>query len=165
VAAALKAQVYAVDPGQPLMDVKTMETVLAENAYARPRFNLLLFAVFAVLGLVLALFGIYGVISHAVAQQTREIGIRIALGASFRQVIAMVLGTGARLLAAGVAVGLVASLASVKLLAGLVHNVSMFDPYSFAAVAVLLFAAGIFASFWPARRAARVDPITALRDE
>ena len=165
VAAALKAQVYAVDPGQPLMDVKTMETVLAENAYARPRFNLLLFAVFAVLGLVLALFGIYGVISHAVAQQTREIGIRIALGASFRQVIAMVLGTGARLLAAGVAVGLVASLASVKLLAGLVHNVSTFDPYSFAAVAVLLFAAGIFASFWPARRAARVDPITALRDE
>ncbi|MGD0771420.1 MAG: ABC transporter permease [Candidatus Solibacter sp.] len=164
-AAALKAQVYAVDPGQPLMDVKSMEAVLAENAYARPRFNLLLFAVFAVLGLVLALFGIYGVISHTVAQQTREIGIRIALGASFPQVISMVLGIGARLLAIGVAVGLAASLASVKLLAGLVRNVSMFDPYSFAAVAVLLFAAGIFASFWPARRAARVDPIAALRDQ
>jgi ABC-type antimicrobial peptide transport system permease subunit len=164
-AAALKAQVYAVDPGQPLMDVKSMETVLAENAYARPRFNLLLFAVFAVLGLVLALFGIYGVISNTVAQQTREIGIRIALGASFQQVIAMVLGIGARLLAIGVAVGLVASLVSVKLLAGLVRNVSMFDPYSFAAVAALLFAAGIFASFWPARRAARVDPIVALRDQ
>src|ERR1035441_10725326 len=74
------------------MDVKSMETVLAENAYARPRFNLLLFAVFAVLGLVLALFGIYGVISNTVAQQTREIGIRIALGAGFRQVMAMVLG-------------------------------------------------------------------------
>src|ERR1035438_7689070 len=164
-AAALKAQVYAVDPGQPLMDVKTMETVLGENAYARPRFNLLLFAVFAVLGLALALLGIYGVISHAVAQQTREIGIRIALGASFRQVIVMVLGIGARLLAIGVAVGLGASLASVKLLAGLARNVSMFDPYSFAAVAVLLFAAGIFASFWPARRAARVDPMAALRDQ
>ena len=164
-AAALKAQVYAVDPGQPLMEVKSMETVLAENAYARPRFNLLLFGVFAVLGLLLALFGIYGVISNSVAQQTREIGIRIALGASFRQVTGMVLGTSARLLAVGVAVGLGASLASVKLLSGLVHNVSTFDPYSFAAVAVLLFAAGIFASFWPARRAARVDPITALRDE
>jgi predicted permease len=164
-AAVLKAQVYAVDPSQPLMDVKSMETVLAENAYARPRFNLLLFAVFAVLGLVLALFGIYGVISHSVAQQTREIGIRIALGASFGQVVAMVLGTGARLLAIGVAVGLGASVASVKLLAGLVRNVSRFDPYSFAAVALLLFAAGIFASFWPARRAARVDPIAALRDE
>jgi ABC-type antimicrobial peptide transport system permease subunit len=163
-AAALKAQVYAVDPSQPLMDVKSMEAVLAENAYARPRFNLLLFAVFAVLGLVLALFGIYGVISNAVAQQTREIGIRIALGASFRQVIGMVLGIGARLLAVGVAVGLAASLVAVKLLAGLVQNVSRFDPYSFAAVAILLFAAGIFASFWPARRAAHVDPITALRD-
>jgi putative ABC transport system permease protein len=164
-AAALKAQVYAVDPSQPLMDVKTMERVLAEYAYARPRFNLLLFAVFAVLGLVLALFGIYGVISHSVAQQTREIGIRIAMGASFSQVIAMVLGSSARLLAVGVAVGLGASLASVKLLAGLVRNVSTFDPYSFLAVAVLLFAAGIFASFWPARRAARVDPVTALRDQ
>ena len=164
-AAALKTQVYAVDPGQPLMEVKSMEAVLSENAYARPRFNLLLFAVFAALGLALALFGIYGVISHAVAQQTREIGIRIALGASFGQVVGMVLGTGARLLAIGVAVGLGASLASVKLLAGLVRNVSRFDPYSFAAVALLLFAAGTFASFWPARRAARVDPLAALRDQ
>jgi ABC-type antimicrobial peptide transport system permease subunit len=163
-AAALKAQVYAVDPGQPLMEMKSMESVLAENAYARPRFNLLLFGVFAVLGLLLALFGIYGVISNSVAQQTREIGIRIALGASFRQVTGMVLGTGARLLALGVAIGLGASLASVKLLSGLVQNVSPFDPYSFGAVAVLLFAAGIFASFWPARRRAR-GPITALRDE
>jgi putative ABC transport system permease protein len=160
-AATLKAQVYAVDPSQPLMDVKSLQTVLAENAYARPRFNLLLFAVFAVLGLLLALFGIYGVISNTVAQQTREIGIRIALGASFGQVIGMVLGIGARLLAAGVILGLAASLGSVRLLAGLVRNVSTFDPYSFAAVTVLLFTAGIFASFWPARRAARVDPITA----
>jgi predicted permease len=164
-AATLKAQVYAVDPSQPLMDVKSLQTVLAENAYARPRFNLLLFAVFAVLGLLLALCGIYGVISNTVAQQTREIGIRIALGASFGQVIGMVLGISARLLAAGVILGLAASLGSVRLLASLVQNVSTFDPYSFAAVTVLLFTAGIFASFWPARRAARVDPITALRDQ
>jgi len=164
-ASVLKAQVYAVDPLQPVMDVKSMEAVLGENAYARPRFNLLLFTVFAVLGLVLALFGIYGVISHAVSQQTREIGIRIALGASFGQVIGMVLGMGARLLLVGVAVGLGASLASVRLLKGIVQNVSTFDPYSFGAVAVLLFTAGLFASFWPARRAARVDPMTALRDQ
>jgi len=162
---ALKAQVYAVDPGQPLMEVKSLETLLAENAYARPRFNLILFSIFAVLGLILALFGIYGVISNLVAQQTREIGIRIALGASFRQVIAMVTGVGARLTAAGIAVGLAISLASVKLLAGLVRNVSTFDPYSFVAVTALLFAAGLFASFWPARRAARVDPTVILRDQ
>ena len=162
---ALKAQVYAVDAGQPVMEDKSLEAVLSENAYARPRFNLLLFTVFAVLGLVLALFGIYGVISHTVAQQRREIGIRIALGASFQQVIGMILSIGAKLLAIGIVVGLAASLASVKVLSGLVRNVSTFDPYSFAGVTVLLFAAGLFASFWPARRAARVDPVTALRDE
>ena len=162
---AVKAQVYAVDPVQPVMDMKPMDQVLAENAYARPRFNLLLFGVFAGFGLVLALCGIYGVISQAVAQQTREIGIRIALGAGYGQVIGMVLKMGIRLLGIGVAVGLIASLASVKVLSGLVSNVSTFDPYSFAAVTLLLLAAGLFASFWPARRAARVDPVTALRQE
>jgi predicted permease len=162
---ALRAQVYAVDPGQPLMDVKTLEKLLAEYIYARPRFNQLLFAVFAALGLTLALFGVYGVISSAVAQQTREIGIRIALGASLRQVVGMMLGAGAKLLAFGIAVGLAGSLASVKLLSGLVRSVSTFDPYSFAMVTVLIFAAGLFACYWPARRAARVDPVIALRDE
>lgn len=162
---AVKAQIYAVDPTQPVMDEKSMATLLRENAYARPRFNLLLFTIFAALGLILALFGIYGVISHTVAQQTREIGIRIALGAGFSQVIGMVLTSGARLLAIGIAIGLAASLASVKVLSGLVRNVSTFDPYSFVAVTVLLLAAGLFASYWPARRAARVDPLTALRNE
>ena len=162
---ALRAQVYSVDPSQPVMDVKTFETLLAEFVYARPRFNLLLFAVFAVLGLTLALFGVYGVISSAVAQQTREIGIRIALGASLGQVVRMMLGTGAKLLAIGIVAGLVGSLASVKLLSGLVTNVSTFDPYSFAAVTLLLFGAGLFACYWPARRAARVDPVIALREE
>jgi putative ABC transport system permease protein len=162
---AVLAQIYSVDRGQPVMDVKSLEAVLSENIYARPRFNLLLFAVFAALGLTLALSGVYGVISNSVAQQTREIGIRIAMGASLRQVVGMVLWAGAKLLGIGIAVGLAASLASVKVLSGLVRNVSTFDPYSFAGVAAALFAAGLFASYWPARRAARVDPVTALRDE
>jgi ABC-type antimicrobial peptide transport system permease subunit len=161
----VKAQIYAVDPAQAVTDVKSMQAVLRENAYAEPRFNLLLFSVFAGLGLILALLGIYGVISHTVAQQTREIGIRIALGADFSQVIGMVLRVGAKLLGIGIAVGLAASLASVKVLSGLVRNVSTFDPYSFVIVTALLLAAGLFASFWPARRAARVDTITALRIE
>ncbi len=161
---AVKAQIYAADPSQPVMDDKSMEAVLGEYAYARPRFNLLLFTVFAALGLILAIFGIYGVISHNVAQQTREIGIRIALGASFSQVITMVLTLGARLLVIGIVLGLVASLASVKTLSGLVRNVSPFDPSSFAAVAALLFLAGLLAAFIPARRAARVDPATVMRE-
>jgi predicted lysophospholipase L1 biosynthesis ABC-type transport system permease subunit len=162
---AVKAQVYAVDPGQPVMDERPLEEELKRSAYAQPRFNLLLFAIFAGLGLILALSGIYGVISHNVSQQTREIGIRIALGAGFSQVIGMVLKVGAKWLAIGIAVGLGASLASVKLLHGLVRNVSTFDPYSFVAVTLLLVVAGLFASFWPARRAACVDPIAALRNE
>jgi putative ABC transport system permease protein len=161
----LRAQVYAVDPDQPVMEDVSFAVMLRQYAYASPRFNLLLFGVFAGLGLLLALLGIYGVISHAVAQQTREIGIRIALGAGFRQVTGMVLGVGAKMLAAGIAIGLAASLASVKVLSGLVRSVSTFDPYSFAGVTVLLLAAGLFAAFWPARRAARVDPVTALREE
>jgi predicted permease len=161
---AVKAQVYAVDSIQPLMEEQTVEALLARNAYSRPRFNLLLFAVFAGIGLALALFGIYGVISHAVAQQTREIGIRMALGATVGEVVGMMLRLGARLLGIGIGVGLAASLAAVKLLKGLVTNVSTFDPWSFAAVTFVIFAAGMFASFWPARRAARVDPVSALRE-
>jgi putative ABC transport system permease protein len=161
----VKAQVFSVDPVQPVTEDEPLEKSLAQSVYARPRFNLLLFGVFAALGLLLALLGIYGVIAHAVAQQRREIGIRIALGAGFGQVIGMVLKMGAKLLGIGLAVGLAASLASVKVLKNLVTNVSPFDPYSFVAVMALLFSTGIFASFWPARRAARVDPVTALRDE
>jgi putative ABC transport system permease protein len=161
----VKAAVYAADPVQPVMDERSLEAALNEFAYARPRFNVMLFGIFAGLGLALALFGIYGVISHAVSQQTREIGIRIALGAGFSQVTGMVLKFGATVLGVGIVVGLGASLASVKLLKGLVVNVSTFDPISFVAVTALLLTAGIFAALWPARRAARVDPMRALRDE
>ena len=162
---AVRGEIYRLDSTQPVTAAMPLETMLSQFVYARPRFNLFLFAIFAGLGLTLALLGIYGVISTAVAQQTREIGIRIALGATFSDVIGAVLASGLRLLAIGVAVGIAVSLPSVRVLSALLRNVSPFDVVSFAAVAALLFAAGLFASFWPARRAALVDPVTALREE
>jgi putative ABC transport system permease protein len=162
---AVRSEVYAVDPNQPVMDVKTIETMLKENAYSRPRFNLFLFALFAGLGLVLTLFGVYSVLSNTVAQRTRELGIRIAVGADTRDVFGLVLGAGAKLIGLGIFAGLLASLASVRLLTSLVAHVSAFDPYSFAAMSVLLFGAGLLACYWPARRASRLDPTHALRHE
>jgi len=162
---AVRAQVYAIDKDQPVTDVKTIETMLNEWIYSGPRFNLLLFSIFAVLGLLLALLGIYGVISSSVAQRTHEIGIRMALGASFPQVIRMVLASGMRLVGAGVVAGLILSLLSVRVLSKQVWRLSTFDPYSFAAVSVLVVAAGLLACFWPARAAARIDPMSALREE
>ena len=162
---AVRAQVNQVDKDQPVTEVMTLETMLSDFVYSRPRFNLLLFAVFATLGLALALAGIYGVISNLVTQRTQEIGLRIALGAGFHQVIGMILKSGAILVGTGIVLGLLGSLASVRVLSNQVWKLSTFDPYSFIAVAALLLAAGLFASFWPARRAARVDPITALRHE
>jgi len=162
---AVRAQVYQVDKDQPVTEVKTIDMVMNDWAYAGPRFNLLLFAVFAGMGLTLALAGVYGVISNLVTQRTPEIGIRIALGASFQQVVGMILKSGSVLVGAGIGLGLIGSLASVRVLSSQVWKVSTFDPYSFVGVAVLLLLAGLFASYWPARRAAKVDPVQALRSE
>jgi putative ABC transport system permease protein len=162
---AIRAQVTAIDKDQPVTDVMTIETMLNDWVYSRPRFNLLLFSIFAALGLLLALLGIYGVISSSVAQRRHEIGIRMALGASFSQVVGMVLGSGMRLVGAGVTLGLVLSVLSVRVLAQQVWKLSTFDPYSFVAVAVLVVGAGLVACFWPARAAARIDPMSALREE
>ena len=162
---AVQAQVYAIDKDQPVTDIETIDEVLHDQVYSRPRFNLLLFGIFAGLGLFLALFGLYGVVSSAVSQRTNEIGIRIALGAGFRDVIAMVLSQGAKLVGIGILIGLIGTMLSVRVLSSQVGKPSTFDPFSFVAVSVLLFAAGLFACFWPARRAARVDPVCALRHE
>ncbi len=162
---AVREQIYAVDRGQPVTDVRTLDNMLDDFVYARPRFNLLLFSVFAGLGLVLALVGVHGVIANSVSQRTREIGIRLALGAGYGQVVGMVLRLAAGLLAIGVVLGVIGSIASARLLRGLVRNVSTIDVDSLLAVIALLFATGLLASFWPARRAARVDPVRALREE
>jgi putative ABC transport system permease protein len=158
-------QVYAIDRDQPVMEVRTFDDVLQDNVFAGPRFNLALFGIFAALGLILAVVGVYGVMSNAVAQQTHELGVRIALGARSGGIVAMVMARGARLLAGGIAVGLLASVFASRVMAAQVWKVSTFDPLSFAAVSLLLLAAGLQACYWPARRAARLDPVIALRQE
>lgn len=165
VANAMRQQVYAIDKDQPVTDVMPLTTMLDQWVYAAPRFNLALFSVFAGLGLILAAVGVYGVISYMVTQQTQEIGLRIALGAGFRDIAGLVLGRGVRLLAGGIVLGLAGSFAAARLLSRQLWNVSPFDPISFAVVAVFLLLIGIQACFWPARRAAKVDPVTALRYE
>jgi len=164
-ARAVRTEVHAVDKDQPVTQVRTIAAALEDGFFSRSRFNLVLFSVFAALGLALAVIGVYGVVSSAVAQQTREIGVRIALGAGFSDIAGMVIARGVKLIVGGVLLGLAGSLAGARLLAEQVWRVSPFDPVSFAAVSLLLLAVGLQACFWPARRAARVDPVTALRYE
>jgi len=162
---ALLNQVYSIDKDQPVTDVRTIDRVLQEGVYAGPRFNLALFSVFAVLGLTLAVIGVYGVMSGSVAQQTHEIGVRMALGATPGNISGMVVRRGAWLLLIGIAVGLAGSFLTARLLARQIWNVSPFDPITFIAVSLILLLAGLQACLWPSRRAARIDPIGALRQE
>jgi predicted permease len=165
IASAVRAQVYAIDKDQPVMDVRTGSQFLSEFVLARPRFNLFLLGVFAVIGLALASIGVYGVISHNVARQTQEIGVRMALGAAFGNILAMVLGRGVRLIAVGIALGLAGSFVLTRYLQQQLWRVSTFDAVSFVGASALLLGIGLLACWWPARRAARVDPLTALRHE
>ena len=161
---AIVGQVYAIDRNQPVSNVQALDDLLAEEEYATPRFNLTLISVFAAFGLVLAVVGVYGVMSTAVAQQQHEIGVRMALGAAGGTIARMVIARGARLLGLGIVLGLAGSFAIARLLARQVWNVSPFDPFAFGAVAAILLIAGLQACLWPALRASRVDPIIALRD-
>jgi putative ABC transport system permease protein len=158
-------QVYSIDKDQPVTDLRTIDRVLQEGFYAGPRFNLALFAIFAALGLTLAIIGVYGVMSSSVAQQTREIGVRIAFGASPGKIYSMVVRRGAWLLLIGIALGLGGSLLTARLLSQQIWKISPFDPVTFVSVSLILLLAGLQACFWPARRAARIDPIGALRQE
>ena len=158
------SQVYAVDAAQPVTNVTTVAQLLKDEQFAKPRFNLVLLSVFAIVGLALAVVGVYGVMSNAVAQERQEIGVRMALGADAGTIARMILARGARLLLAGTALGLLASVAAGRWLAGAVWRVSGVDPLAFAAVAALLMIVGLAACYWPARRAARTDPLLAMRE-
>ena len=164
IAAAIREQVRAVDRDQPIFNVKTMEEKLASTIAPR-RFSMILLAVFAGLALVLAIVGIYAVMYSTVAQRTNEIGIRIALGAGRSDVLRMILGHGARLAILGLAMGLAGAWAATRLLKSMLFNVTPTDPWTFSAVAVALFVVAMAASLLPARRAMKVDPIVALREE
>lgn len=160
----LRAAVRAVDPEQPIANITTMDEVLSEFMAPR-RFNALLLSSFAAMALTLAALGLYGVISYIVTQRTREIGIRMALGAERRDVVQAVLRQGIGIAVAGVIPGIAASLALSKLLAGLLFHVESRDPVVFAVVPLLLLSVAALAIVIPARRASRVDPATALRAE
>jgi predicted permease len=147
-----------------LSNAKTMER-LRGDIIADRRFTLILVAVFAALALVLASVGIYGVISYSVAQRTREIGIRTALGASQRRVLGMVLGEGAKLAIIGIAIGTVGALVLTQFIRAFLYGVSPSDPLTFTGIALALAGVAVIASYVPARRAMKVDPNTALRCE
>jgi putative ABC transport system permease protein len=157
------SQVYAIDSGQPVTSVMTLESILHDEQLATPKFNLILLSIFATVGLALAVVGVYGVMASAVAQEQHEIGIRLALGADAGVIARMVIRRGARLLVAGTILGLAGSAVAGRFLGQQVWGVAGFDPLAFAAVAAVLMTVGLLACAWPARRAARVDPIVALR--
>lgn len=164
VAAAARNVIQSLDPQQPVADVRTLASMLGKSI-ARQRFNTLLLTVFAAVALLLSAIGIYGVMAYAVTQRTHELGIRTALGASAADIQRLVLGQGMRLSLAGVAVGLSAALLLTRLVKTLLFKVSATDPLTFAGVALLLATVALAACFIPARRAAKVDPLVALRYE
>jgi len=161
---AVKDQVYAVDKDQPMYKIRSMDEVV-EDSQSSPRFTVILLCIFAAVALTLAAVGIYGVISYAVAQRRREIGIRIALGADQADVLRLVVGQGASIAGAGVVLGLGAAFALTRWMSSLLFGVSATDPGVFAGISLLLAAVALLASYLPARRAMRVDPMQSLRCE
>jgi putative ABC transport system permease protein len=163
-ASAVRREVRLLDPDLPIAKIETLESIVAESI-SRPRFYMLLVAIFAGVALLLAAVGIFGVMSYSVAQRTRELGIRIALGAGAGAVRRLVVGQAMTLAGIGLAIGLGAALLLSSTLEKMLFNLSSTDPSTFAAVAGVLFIVALVASWLPARRAARVDPVVALRAE
>ncbi|PYV45968.1 MAG: hypothetical protein DMG06_00335 [Acidobacteria bacterium] len=162
--AAVRSQVLSVDKDQPVYDVQTMEQRLADSMAPR-RFNMLLLGIFAGVALVLAGVGVYGVMSYSVTQRTHEIGIRMAMGAGEREVVQLILRQGMVLALLGIAAGLAGASFLSSVLTSLLFQVSATDPVTFAGISLSLLAVALLASYLPARRAAKVDPMVALRYE
>jgi len=161
---AVRGEIASLAPDEPVFDVESMEEARAKGR-ASARFATWLLGFFAGLALLLAAVGVYGVVSYTVGQRTREIGVRMTVGASEYDVLRMVLGKGLLLIAAGVGLGFAGALAVTRVMGSLLHGVSVTDPVTFLSVCVLLLAVGVLASYIPARRASRVDPMVALRYE
>ncbi|HEY6661155.1 MAG TPA: ABC transporter permease [Pyrinomonadaceae bacterium] len=161
---AVREQIASLNKDQAVFNVRTMEDIVAQSIAPR-RFSMLLLGIFAVVALALASIGIYGMMSYAVAQRTREIGLRMTLGAQSGNVLRLVIGHGMKLALAGVALGLVSSLALTRTMKTLLFGVSATDPLTFIAIALLLALVALLACWVPARRAAKVDPLVALRYE
>jgi putative ABC transport system permease protein len=163
-AAAVRGQVASVDKDQPPHDLATLDELRAESFTSR-RVNMLLLGAFAILGLILASVGIYGVVSYSVSHRTHEIGVRMALGAGQAGILKLVIGQGLYLVLIGTVIGLAASLAMTRLLQTMLFGIKSTDPATFFGVGLLLVGVALLACYIPARRATKVDPIVALRYE
>lgn len=162
VATIVRRETQGIDPSQPVSDVKTMDEIMADSVAPR-RFALTLFSLFAGVAMVLTVIGIYGVLAYIVTERTPELGIRMALGAQTHNVLRLVAGQGLKLALSGVGIGLLGALALTRLMKGLLFEVSATDPLTFALIALLLAGVALLACWIPARRAAKIDPIVALR--
>jgi putative ABC transport system permease protein len=161
---AARRAIWAIDPSVAIAEVQTMDEVI-DRSTTRPRINVLLLGVFASVALVLAAIGIYGVMSYAVSRRVHEIGIRMALGATAADVSRLVVGQGMRVVLVGAGLGLAGAFALTRLMQKLLYGVGATDPLTFVVVPLVLSGVALLANYLPARRATRVDPLSALRAE
>jgi len=161
---AIQRAVWSIDPSQPITNVLTLDEVIAGSTAER-RFNMILLSAVTFLALGLAIVGVYGVVAHAAAQRTREIGIRIALGAGRRDVLSLVIASGLRWAVLGIVVGMAGAYAGTRFLVALLFGITPTDPGTFAGLAALMLGVAALASYVPARRAASLNPMSALRGD
>ena len=164
IATAVQSAIWAVDKDQPVVNIQPMEQILWQSV-AAPRIYMLLLGIFAAIALVIACAGIYGVSAYAVVRRRREIGIRLAIGATPGQIVALILRHGMVLILIGVGIGVAGSLALTKTIAGFLHGITATDAPTFLAVLVLFAVVALLSTYVPARRAARIDPTVAFRYE